>query len=152
MKNKRTELIYQCGINLFFFFFCYPAVRGWTSALKGSRRESKCPVQALKELNIKKWILFGVVVPSVVGGVISSHTMLHGETQPHLLWLVARSNVQADQGVRRSYSVNKGTDCSSKDVKDVKQCSLVSTYPHSYFFSLDLFTVSVQPLILIMVL
>lgn len=109
MKNKRTEPIYQCGINLFFLFFCYPAIGGWTSALKGSRRESKCPVQALEELNIKKRIFSRVVVPSVVGGVISSHTMLHGETQPHLLWLVARSSVQTDQGVRRSYSVNKGT-------------------------------------------
>lgn len=70
--------------------------------------------------------------------------MLHVEAHPHL-WLVEGSNAEADQGVRRSHdSVNKETAAH-------RMSHSIVWYPHSYFFSLGLFTVRVQPLILVMV-
>lgn len=108
-----------------------------------SRRESRCPAQALKELNIKKWIFSRVVAPFVVSGVNLSHTVLHIEAEPHLLWLVAGSHVPADQGVRSLDTVKKGT-AAHRMLRNI-------VWYLCYFFSLDLFTVSVQLLIFIMV-
>ena len=146
MKNKRTELIYYCAIN--FFFLCFPTTRGWTAAWKGSRRESRCPTQvaALKELNLKKRIFSkGWLFPLLQVLSFPSHTLLHVETQPYLLWCGgAGSNVWSDQGAGRTHDSNEGT-------ADHRMLQNTMLYPYSYLFGLGLFTVSVQPLILIMV-
>lgn len=73
-----------------------------------------------------------------------SHTVLHVETQPHLLWCGgAGHNVQSEQGARRSQDLN-GDTAEHRMPQNM-------LYIYSYFSSLDLFTVNVQPLILITV-
>lgn len=70
-----------------------------------------------------------------------SYTVLHIETQPHVLWCSgAGSNVWSDQGARRSPDLNEGA-------AEHRMLQNLMLYLYNYFFNLNLFTVSVQPLI-----
>jgi len=74
-----------------------------------------------------------------------SRTVLCEETRPRLLWCRgAAPNVRPDRGAGESHSSDEGT-------AEHRLLQNIVLYPYSYLSGLDLFAVSVQPLILIMV-